>query len=173
MSSKSWRPTPSGRPTSHDSSVFGSAFGLTPVLLPPRFPPSPPGVNLCKRRQMATPGLEHRGKRRYELAMDLRFSYRHSGTIWRGAGRTRDLSDQAVCFEHDVNAPDGTEMELRIAWPQRLQSVCDLELVIHGVLMRSDSGRAVLRIGDYEFRTCGERSFDQSAGCGSSWNVVG
>ena len=132
---------------------------------------------------MADLGLEHRGKHRYELAMDLRYSYRQSGRIWRGAGRTRDLSDQAVCFENDLNAPDGTEMELRIAWPQRLQRVCDLELVIRGALIRSDSGRAVLRIGSYEFRTCGERSFDRSAfdqsafdqspACGSSWNVVG
>ena len=127
---------------------------------------------------MADLGLELRGKDRYELAMDLRYSYRQAGTIRRGAGRTRDLSDQAVCFENDLNAPDGTEMELRIAWPQRLQSVCDLELVIHGSLIRSGSGRAVLRIGRYEFRTCGEHSFeqsafDQNAGCGSSWNVVG
>ena len=46
-----------------------------------------------------------------------------------GAGRTRDLSDQAVCFENDISAPEGTEMELRIAWPQRLQRRrCDLEL---------------------------------------------
>ena len=127
---------------------------------------------------MADLGLELRGKRRYELAMDLRYSYRRRGKIWRGVGRTRDLSDQAVCFENDLNAPNGTEMELRIAWPQRLQSVCDIELVINGTLIRSDSGRAVLRIGSYEFRTCGEHSFDQSAfdqsaGCGSSWNVIG
>lgn len=122
---------------------------------------------------MAGLGLDLRGKRRYELAMDLRFSYRQKGTTFCGSGRTRDLSDQAVCFENDISAPEGTEMELRIAWPQRLQSVCDLELVVRGALIRNDSGRAVLRIGSYEFRTCGERSFDQSPGCGSSWNVVG
>ena len=127
---------------------------------------------------MADLGIELRRKNRYKLAMDLRYSYRQSGTISRGAGRTRDLSDQAVCFENDLSAPDGTEMELRIAWPQRLQSVCDIELVINGTLIRSGSGSAVLRICSYEFRTCGERSFDQSAfdqspGCGNSWNVVG
>jgi hypothetical protein len=121
---------------------------------------------------MATLPLEKREKRRYELALDTRFSYRLGGCTWSGSARTRDLSDQAVSFEDELRAPDGTEVELTIAWPQRLQSVCDLELVVRGPLLRSDSGRAVLQIGSFEFRTCGERSFDQHAGCGSLWNFV-
>ena len=115
-----------------------------------------------------------RGKQRYELGMDLSYSYRRYGSTWFGTGRTMDLSDEAVRFENDGKVPRGVEVELRIAWPFRLQSVCPLELVVRGPVVRSGADGAVLKMKSFEFRTCGERSFDQAAASlGTACNVLG
>jgi hypothetical protein len=84
-----------------------------------------------------------------------------------------DLSDEAVRFENDGEVPRGVEVELRIAWPFRLQSVCPLELVVRGPVVRSGADGAVLKMKSFEFRTCGERSFDQTASLGTLCNVLG
>ena len=114
-----------------------------------------------------------RKKERYGLSMELCYSYRRYGLTWFGKGRTTDLSDEAVRFENDGKLPKGVEVELRIAWPFRLQSVCPLELVVRGPVVRSGADGAVLKMKSYEFRTCGERSFDQAASLGHACNVLG
>jgi len=105
--------------------------------------------------------------------MDLCYSYRRHGATWFGTGCTTDLSDEAVRFENEGKLPGGVEVELRIAWPFRLQSVCPLELVVRGPVVRSGAGGTVLKLKSYEFRTCGERSFDQAASRGTACNVLG
>jgi hypothetical protein len=84
-----------------------------------------------------------------------------------------DLSDEAVHFENDGKLPKGVEVELRIAWPFRLQSICPLELVVRGPVLRTAEGDAVLKMKSYEFQTCGERSFNQAASLGNACNVLG
>lgn len=117
--------------------------------------------------------LDIRKKRRYQLSMELRYSYRRGGSTWIGTGRTTDLSDEAVRFENDAKLPRGAEVELRISWPFRLQSVCPLELIVRGPVVRTDDDGTVLKMNSYEFRTCGERSFDQTASRGTACNVLG
>ena len=117
--------------------------------------------------------LNLRKSERYGLSMDLSYSYRRNGSMCFGTGRTTDLSYEAVRFENDAWLPKGVEVELRIAWPFRLQSVCPLELVVRGSVVRSGAEGAVLKMKSYEFRTCGERSFDQAASLGTSCNVLG
>ena len=118
-------------------------------------------------------GIERRSATRHKTNLDLRFSYRKRGSIQVGWGRLKDISNQSVCFESDINVPFGTRLEVRIPWPKRLQDVCDLELIARGSLVKNDSEGSVLRIEDYELRTCGGRSFDQAAAWGSRCNVVG
>ena len=48
-----------------------------------------------------------------------------------------------------------------IAWPFLLQNVCALELVLRGPATTGDRG-TILTVRNYEFRTCGPRSFDQA-----------
>jgi hypothetical protein len=105
--------------------------------------------------------------------MELSYSYRRNGSTWFGTGRTMDLSDEAVRFENDGRIPGGVEVELRIAWPFRLQSVCPLELVVRGPVVRAGADSAVLKMKSFEFRTWGERSFDQAASIGTACNVLG
>lgn len=112
--------------------------------------------------QMTAPEVisgDRRKERRYDFQMDLRYRYQRKGReIW-GTGRTLDLSRCAVRFEADEAVPDGTNLELQIAWPFLLQGVCPLVLMVWGVVLRSDARGIILRMSNHEFRTSGERSF--------------
>jgi hypothetical protein len=108
---------------------------------------------------------------RLALALDLRFSYSSGNVTYMGTGRTRNLSGGGVCFEFDQELRGKPDLELRIALPSRLQSVCDLELVVRGTLVRKHGDVAVLRTESYEVQTCGNRSFSQAANRGVTCNV--
>jgi hypothetical protein len=105
---------------------------------------------------------DRRSDRRYQYEMELRFSYRRGSTMLFGSGHTVDLSRGAVRFVADNPPPDGADVELRIAWPYLLQNVCPLELVVRGATVTAEGRGTVLTMSDYEFRTCGQRSFDQA-----------
>jgi hypothetical protein len=90
-----------------------------------------------------------------------------------GSGHTVDLSRGAVRFVTDNPPPDGADVELRIAWPYLLQNVCPLELLVRGTTATTSERGTVLTMGDYEFRTCGQRSFDQAlAGAGGGSSII-
>ena len=122
---------------------------------------------------MACLSVEKRSRTRHKVGAEVRFHWCQDGVEHLGWGRIRDLSNRAVCFEAGFSAPAGTLLEVCIPWPEPLQSVCDLELVARGSVTRSESENSVLKIEDYELRTCGTRSFHQAAICGSNCNVVG
>ncbi len=105
---------------------------------------------------------DRRYERRYESELSLEFSYRTGGVTQFGSGQTVDLSRSAVRFLADTPPPDGAEVELRIAWPYLLQNVCPLELVVRGAATTGERG-TILAMRSYEFRTCGQRSFEQTA----------
>jgi len=112
---------------------------------------------------------DRRTDRRYLYEMELRFNYKLRGVSVFGSGRTLDLSRGAVRFTSDNPPPDGADVELRIAWPFLLQNVCPLELVVRGSTLTTNERGTVLEMSDYEFRTCGQRSFDQAVtGLGGS-----
>jgi len=89
-----------------------------------------------------------------------------------GTGRTRNLGGETVCFEVDQQILKKGDVELRIAWPFRLQDICPLELVVQGSLIRSDDSVAVIKIRRYEFQTLGERSFSPLASCGVTCDLA-
>ena len=103
-----------------------------------------------------------RSERRYHFVMALRFSFQLRGVTYFGAGHTQDLSRCGVRFTAENAPPVGAVVELRIAWPFLLQNVCPLELVVWGPIVKTDGRGTILEMSSYEFRTCGERSFDQA-----------
>jgi hypothetical protein len=105
---------------------------------------------------------DRRQDNRYELELDLRFSYEHAGQAWRGFGRTVDLSRGGVRFRTDAPPPNGMEVELRLQWPFLLQNVIPLELVMRGSILRTDIRGTVLCVRDYAFATCGKNAFDHA-----------
>jgi hypothetical protein len=104
---------------------------------------------------------DRRAERRYHFAMELRFTYQLKGVTYFGTGRTEDLSRYGVRFTSENPPPAGIETELRISWPFLLQNVCPLELIVWGPVRKTDHRGTILEMTNYEFRTCGERSFDQ------------
>lgn len=117
-------------------------------------------------------GDDRRTDRRYAFRMDVRFSYSKQGVAYFGAGVTIDLSGGGVRFETDMPPPDGTETELRIAWPFLLQGFCALELVVWGSILGTRQGGTVLRMSGYEFRTRGKRSFSESQECPETCSIT-
>ena len=115
---------------------------------------------------------DRRTDRRYEYEMALRFSYTVAGVTQFGSGYTLDLSRGAVRFACENPPPDRTEVELRIAWPYLLQNVCPLELVVRGATTTTNERGTVLSMSDYEFRTCGQRSFDQAVAVAGGSSIM-
>jgi hypothetical protein len=115
---------------------------------------------------------DRRSHRRYSIDIALRFSFSRKGIVYLGSGRVLDLSRSGVRFETDSPPPDGAEVELRLAWPFLLQNVCPLELVIRGEVASNSSRGTVVRTSHYEFRTCGERSFDQAAAKAEVYSIM-
>ena len=116
---------------------------------------------------------DRRSDRRYDLELDLRYTYQSRGVTYLGSGRSRDLSGGGMLFTTDAPPPDGQDIELRVAWPFLLQNVCPLELVIRGKVLRTNERGTVVRMRDYEFRTCGSRSFDQATSGAIACNILG
>ena len=103
---------------------------------------------------------DRRSEKRYPYELELRFTYTLNNVEQFGSGHTLDLSRAAVRFAAENPPPDGADVELRISWPFLLQNVCPLELIVRGTTMSTSARGTILMMNDYEFRTCGERSFD-------------
>jgi hypothetical protein len=115
---------------------------------------------------------ELRADQRFAVNMELRYSYRSGDLTYLGTGRTWNLSADAVCFEIDQELTAGRDIEVRIAWPSRLQHVCSLELVLRGRIGRKGPNFAVLHMDSYEFETCGDRSFSPLNSRGVTCNIA-
>jgi hypothetical protein len=109
---------------------------------------------------------------RQNLALELKFSYRSGDVVYIGTGRTRNFSGEMLCFEVDQSTLRKGTMELRILWPVRLQNICQLELVVTGQLVRTETSAAVLRMESREFQTLGTTSFNQLPSCGVTCNLA-
>jgi hypothetical protein len=116
--------------------------------------------------------IECRTRPRHLLNIEVRFSYHRGERTYHGTGRTRDLSDQTICFESDQELPGGVELELCMPWPVSLQGRFPLNVIVHGALVRKQHSLAVLRLEEFEFRTSGEASFYSQADTGNICNLL-
>ena len=104
--------------------------------------------------------------------MDLRFFYRRKGIVYQGTGLAQCLTNVDVRIESDQELPVSGDIQLRIDWPFLLQSVCPLELVIEGSIEQSDCEQRVVSINSYEFRTCGDQSFEPVIARGAACDLM-
>ncbi|HUI79945.1 MAG TPA: hypothetical protein VLY24_18590 [Bryobacteraceae bacterium] len=72
---------------------------------------------------------------------------------------TSDLSRKHLRFQTEEPPKLGDRLEARIAWPFLLQNVCRLQLVVRGPVVEVGDRGILMGIENYEFQTCGERSF--------------
>ena len=106
---------------------------------------------------------DRRNDCRYELTLDLRFSCGAARSLLVGHGVSVDLSRSGILFQTEDPPPPGSEVEIRLAWPIRLQGILPLDLVLRGTILYTCPRGTVLRTRSYEFQTAGERSFVQVA----------
>lgn len=116
---------------------------------------------------------ERRAWPRYKYESEVRFEQQSGdGARHIGYGTTADFSRGCVRFQPEEKLEAGAELVLRMAWPELLQNVCPLEILVRGVITRVTDRGAILSIGSYELRTCGPRSFCEVPDASSSWQVA-
>lgn len=93
----------------------------------------------------------------------MRFERANDGAPGVGLGTTADLSRKVLRFRSEEPLEAGEALVLHIAWPELLQNVCSLELLVRGVVKQVTGRGALVSIASYEFRTCGARSFWEAA----------
>jgi hypothetical protein len=111
--------------------------------------------DLTPRRAGVDPVVPAAGRsnRRYPVQLDLRYQVLRGGKPLRGIGVTREFSSTEVKFAADQDLPLGALIELSLAWPQRLDGVCPLQLMVFGKIAAIDEKGTILTISRYEFRT--------------------
>ncbi|MGA2592308.1 MAG: PilZ domain-containing protein [Bryobacteraceae bacterium] len=98
--------------------------------------------------------VERRSKRRFVIEREIRCRvFDQDKIVAAGSGKTLNLSSGGVAFATERDLPIGGVIELSIAWPALLENRCPLQLVGFGRVLRSEHGRAVSTIEQYEFRT--------------------
>ena len=102
-------------------------------------------------------GDDRRSCRRYPLQSDVAYKIvRHERMLEVGSGHTVNVSASGVLFKSGRALPVGTNVELSIAWPARLDNKVRLQLCIVGRTMWSDSNSTAVKIQRYAFRTAGD-----------------
>jgi hypothetical protein len=105
---------------------------------------------------------DRRASQRYECQLELWFEHHdRRGVRQLGHGVTADLSRAAIRFITETPPCTGATVVLHVSWPFLLQNVCPLELILTGSVDHVTERGAILMIRGYEFKTCGERSFEE------------
>ena len=115
---------------------------------------------------------DRRSLQRYRCNLDLRFTGADRRERFRGVGVACDLNHKSLRFQTDELTRVGIPLEVRIAWPERLQNVCGLELVLQGTVVQVGTRGTVVGIERYEFQTCGARSFTVEEPSSRVWSVA-
>jgi hypothetical protein len=76
-----------------------------------------------------------------------------------GSGTTLNIGSGGILFTTEEKLALGRMVEVSVNWPARLDGVCPLQFVATGRVVRSESGRAAVRIERYEFKTRSTQAF--------------
>ncbi len=63
------------------------------------------------------------------------------------------MGSGGLLFTTEERLPLGRHVEISMSWPARLGGTCPLKFVATGRVVRSEAGKAAVRIERYEFRT--------------------
>jgi hypothetical protein len=99
-------------------------------------------------------GEERRSSLRFALAAPMEYTLlqgKHHGEIT--SGTILDISTGGVCFTTGRKLRTGSRVELTIAWPTSAGGTVCTKLVIRGVVVRTGTQKAAVRVVSCEFRT--------------------
>ena len=107
---------------------------------------------------------DRRTNHRYELHLPVQYRVTQRGFLpLTGAGTTREMSSSGLSFRCRRPLPAGGHIELSIEWPARAEAEKPMELVITGIIIRSDGGRTPVRLTSKRFRTNPAEDFRATA----------
>jgi hypothetical protein len=109
-------------------------------------------------------GGDRRGSSRTEAELPVRFVWDDRGTSHISHGVTAQIGRRGVLLYTNDPPPLQAAVDLYIEWPYLLQGICPLELVMSGRVLRLDGVAVVVVTHRYQFRTRGERSFEEKGG---------
>src|SRR5579872_3400353 len=109
---------------------------------------------------------DRRATSRYPLREEVKYKVLSpaKGPPIAGSGQTLNIGSGGVLFTTEEKLPMGRTVEISVNWPARLDGTCPLNFVAIGRVVRSELGKAAVRIERYEFKTrgansAGERTF--------------
>jgi hypothetical protein len=96
---------------------------------------------------------ERRADPRYDVRLPLHYRIAQRGQpVISGAGLTLDISVHGISFRCRKPLPLGVHIEASVDWPARHDDVHPVELVATGFVVRSDRGRAAIRMTSNRLR---------------------
>jgi hypothetical protein len=99
-------------------------------------------------------GSDRRAGVRFPVSLEVRYSIAgRRGSVETGSGRTIDMSSSGLSFTADRPLLVGQNLDVSIDWPARLDDDVQLQLVVSGVVVRTDGAVIALRIERHEFST--------------------
>ena len=112
-------------------------------------------------RETATAQVEERrSTRRYPVGLNLRYKLsRYRTVLQEGSGKTRDFSEGGVFFEPLQPAgvlPAGSEVELCLDWPTRINGKAAVAVAIKGRIVRSSAEGIAVKISRCDVRAHSE-----------------
>jgi hypothetical protein len=97
---------------------------------------------------------ERRAARRYPIEIAVVYRIVRKGKVLqRGIGLTRNLSSGGLLMESTANLSVGTDVEVFLAWPARLEGEINLNLWIQGRTVRVGENCTAIAIQRSDFRT--------------------
>jgi len=96
---------------------------------------------------------ERRAANRYELHLPVHFRISQKGTAARwGTGVLREMSTSGLSFRTRKPVPVGSHIEVVVEWPAKYNDDQPISLQVTGFVLRSDNGRAAVRVTSHRFR---------------------
>jgi hypothetical protein len=97
---------------------------------------------------------ERRFSPRFGLTLEISYTVADRGVpLNTGSGRTIDLSSSGLNFAADRPLLTGQNLGVSIDWPALLNGDIRLQLIVSGVVVRSNGTATAVQILRHEFRT--------------------
>jgi hypothetical protein len=102
---------------------------------------------------MHRPITERRADPRYGVRLPLHYRIAQRGQpVISGAGLTLDVSTNGISFRCRKPLPLGVHIEVSVAWPALYRDMYPIDLLGTGFVVRSDRGRAAMRMTSHRLR---------------------
>jgi hypothetical protein len=113
-------------------------------------------VERNKQNPVRLPGKmrpERRAVSRFPLVVEVSYTVtQRRVAVETGSGTTIDLSSHGLCFIADQPLRTGQKLEVSIDWPGSFDSAIKLQVVISGVVVRTNKTLTALQIKRHELR---------------------